>query len=211
MRKLLYKYRPTIYALFLIGLLFLCLPLAQMITQGYDKKLIVRTIDVVAPTPPPPENPDEQMEMQEEMVELQEMVEAVPLEALEIDLNPNVSGSLAVAVKPKNFKVQMDLMAEIKTFDLAELDNLPRLLNRPLYNFPRNLSRRGIKKSVIEVTVIIHENGRLTIENFTKLNYPELKPAAEKWIRQALFSVPKKDGVTVKGKFLLPLELKDDT
>ncbi|MBL4603576.1 MAG: hypothetical protein JKY84_12580, partial [Emcibacteraceae bacterium] len=60
MRKLLYKYRPTIYALFLIGLLFLCLPLAQMITQGYDKKLIVRTIDVVAPTPPPPENPDEQ-------------------------------------------------------------------------------------------------------------------------------------------------------
>lgn len=206
-----HKHRAIIYALFFTLLLFLCLPLAQMITDRGDKKLIVRGIDLAPPAPPPPpKSPDEPEEEQEEVVELQDMSEAIPLEALEIDLNPNVSGALAVAVKSKKFKIRTNLAADMKTFDLAELDNRPRLLNRPLYNFPDSLARRSIKKVIVEARVIIHETGRLTLVKIVKMPHPEIKHAAQKWVRQALFSAPKKDGIPVKGTFILPLELEDE-
>ncbi|MBL4801617.1 MAG: energy transducer TonB [Emcibacter sp.] len=209
MRAIFYRKRAIIYALFFSVLLFLCLPLAQIISGSGDKKLIVRSIDIAPPAPPPPKRPDEPEDQQEEVVKLQDMTDVVPLEALDIDLNPNVTDALAVAVKTKKFKIRTSLAADFKTFDLGELDDLPRLINRPLYTYPASLSRRGIKNSVVEVMVIVHENGRLTIKKFTKLDYPELQSAAEKFIRQALFSAPKKDGKAVKGKFILPLELKD--
>lgn len=211
MKLVFHRNRAMIYALFFSVLLFLCLPLAQMIADRGDKKLIVRSIDIAAPPPPPPKSPDEPEQEQEEVIELEDMADMVPLDALDIDLNPNVSGALAVAVKSKKFKIRTDLAADLKTFDLSDLDDLPRLLNRPLYTYPASLERRGIKKSVVEIMVIVHETGRLTIEKFIKLDHPDLKPAAEKFIRQALFSAPKKDGVAVKGKFILPLELKDET
>jgi hypothetical protein len=212
MKRLFFRYRAYVYALVATALLFVCLPLAQIITDGHEKKLIVRTVDLSPPPPPPPpEVPDEQDEMLDETVELEDVVEMVPLEVLDIELNPNVAGALAVAVKAKQFKYKMDLVADMKTFDLAELDDLPRLLNRPLYKYPPALSRRGIKKSMVEIMVIVHENGKLTIEDFMKLDYPELQSTAEKFIRQARFSAPKKDGQAVKGKFILPLELKDET
>lgn len=210
MKAVFHKNRAMIYALFFTVLLFLCLPLAQMITDSTDKKLIVRGIDIAAPAPPPPpKSPDEPEEEQEEEVELQEMADMVPLEALDIDLNPNVSGALAVAVKSKQFKIRTNLAADLKTFDLADLDDLPRLVNRPVYNFPTSLSRRGIKKVLAGVKVRINESGRLTLLKVTRLDHPELRSVVEKWIRQALFTPPKKDGIAVRSSFVFEIEIQD--
>lgn len=211
MKNLLRRCRPSVYALIFTGLLFLCLPLAQMMTDNGDKKLIVRSIDIASPPPPPPpESPDTPEDQEDQKVELQDMSEIIPLDMLNIDLNPNIAGALAVAVKAKNFNVKMNLAADFKTFDLAALDNLPRMMNHPRGEYPAKLAARGIKKSMVEILVIIHETGRLTIEKFIKCDHPELKPAARKWIKQVLFSPPKKDGKAVKGKFILPLELDND-
>lgn len=98
-----------------------------------------------------------------------------------------------------------DIVEDMLTFGLDELDERPRLLTRITAKLPRELQRQGIKQSRIILHVIIHESGRVELMSTEKIDYPILNNTVPEVIRQARFTSPIRYGKQVKAEFLWPI------
>ena len=95
-----------------------------------------------------------------------------------------------------------------KVFGLDELDQPPRLLNRPRATFPEGLIRRGIAKGRVVLIVKIDKEGRAELEEIIESSDPELAQAAAAVVKQARFSSPLHKGKSVETRFRWPLVLQ---
>ena len=93
----------------------------------------------------------------------------------------------------------MDALRDIEQiFTFADLDEKPRIINRPRFAYPRDLARRGIQQGKVIVRIEIDEKGRARFLKIVSATDPGLIPPAREIIRTARFIPSKVDGVPQK-------------
>ena len=170
--------------LFIPILLFLILPFTQQSTGSNPKSLLLK-VDVTLPPPPPPPPPPLpplELEEEEEKIELEEEHELLTLNQLELALNPGLGGvSIYSNLNPN---VGPDAIAEMKIFDLSEVDRQPRALVKIPPKYPIKLIRNRIKGRV-DLWVVIDNLGRVTdykVKSSTHLSFTkEVTRVIKKW------------------------------
>ncbi|MBG88918.1 MAG: hypothetical protein CMO80_18730 [Verrucomicrobiales bacterium] len=199
--------------------LFLIIPLTQALNHGDLDPVTYRQMAHAAPPPPPqmPPPPEEEKAYEEEVKpeppKLEHQLNEVPIQQLSLSLSPGMGVALQMGV-PSMPKVQkVDTVGEIeKIFNFDELAQPPTVINKGMIwvEFPRELSRRGVRKAEVVMQILIDKRGRVRVEKFLSQSYdhPKLRESARKTAAQIRFTITKVDGraVEVRGRFPLTLQ-----
>lgn len=210
-----YARNSLLAALLVYGLLWLLSSPNQL--QQPSDTLTVRQVTTATIKPPtsPPETMTTKTQAQSvslSAVATQESV-SIKLSSLDVELPATLMPELDEA-EPQTLVGQYqtvsrdDVVADMLTFRLDELDEKPTLLSRISAKLPQQLQRRGIRQARIILHVIIHENGRVEMRAIEKNAYPILNSMIAELVRQARFSSPIRNGKSVKAEFLWPIIIK---
>ncbi|GAA61233.1 hypothetical protein P20652_3110 [Pseudoalteromonas sp. BSi20652] len=209
------KTRNIRHPLFAFGLSLIVLTgallllwIGQLAEHVVQDKVIVREVAMVTLPPPPPPS-IQQQQANEPIQSLTVQGAGASIQAVEVKINSNLN-----IVKPDtpNIKVSTPQLQSISVnwdaFSLNQLDGLPTLLTPVEAVLPKSLTRQGIDVFTVKLDVFIDENGKVSLIEVVQNPYPELKPAIDKIIKQSRFSAPKKEGETVRARFIWPIEFK---
>jgi outer membrane biosynthesis protein TonB len=168
----------------------------------------VRSIELSAPPPPPPPpKPQTQQQSTARAVELELAGggASVELGTPEIDVQLQVAEpEVPELTSAPEWSSQLSVNWE--AFGLAELDQLPQVVNSPRTVFPNALVRRGVTQATVELDVMIDEQGRVSLRGVRSNPYPELRPLIDKVVQKTRFTSPTKQGQPVRAVFTWPVE-----
>ncbi|MBQ4798388.1 energy transducer TonB [Pseudoalteromonas sp. MMG006] len=194
-------------SLIVLSAALLLLWLGQMAEHHMQDKVVVREIAMVALPPPPPSV--SQQQSSEPMQSLKVQGAGASIQAVNVKIKSNLS-----IVKPDTPSVKVNapqwqsMSVNWDAFSLNQLDGLPNLLTPVKAVLPKSLTRQGVDVFTVKLDVFIDESGRVSLIEVVQNPYPELKPAIDKIIKQSRFSAPKKEGETVRARFIWPIEFK---
>ena len=194
------------------GLLFLLIPLTQLLDEVEPPDLEVREVSLAPPPPePPPPPPDEVTppEREQPRPEMPQEPPPIQIEKLDVALNPGVGDAVAMGIPSPHLNVANDMTGDIqKLFTFEDLAEAPRLINQPRFRFPPEVARRGIDEGKVIVEIDILPNGRARLRRIISSTHPGLEDAAREIVRSARFTKPEIDGraQTVRGRFPLILQ-----
>lgn len=195
------------------GLLFLLIPLTQMLDDVAAPDLELREVSFA---PPPPEPPPPPPEVEEPPPEAEPVPPDMPqspppieVQTLDVALNPGSGDAVAMGIEMPDFETSTSMTAEIEQlFTFEDLPEAPRLINQPRFRFPRELARRGIREGQVIVEIDILPNGQARLRRIISSTHPELEDAAREIVGSARFTKPEVNGrpQTVRGRFPLILQ-----
>ncbi len=123
------------------------------------------------------------------------------LSQLELALNPGAGGvGIYAGLNPK---VSTDAIAEMKIFDLSEVDREPRPLVRIPPQYPPKLLLNRVKGRV-DVSIVIDEEGRVTDYKVRRTTHADFTRAVTRVIKRWKFSPAIKDGRKVAVRKIQP-------
>lgn len=93
------------------------------------------------------------------------------------------------------------------SFELSELDSIPKLLKGAKIKYPQKLFKRGIEGEV-RLNVEIDEHGRVDVLGVASSTDALFSKAALDAAPEFLYETPKKNGKAVRAKFILPIPFK---
>ena len=198
--------------------LFLVIPLTQNLNDTEKERVEYRTM-LMAPPPPPAFIPpaeevsDMDVDLQPVVSKMERPVEEIPIRQLELSLAPGMGVALSMGIPNIPSIDKIDVLADIeKVFNFDELVQVPTLLNGQMIraDFPRELSRRGLKEARINLEILIDKTGKVTVNRILSISFdhPRLREAARKAASQARFSITRVNGrpVNVRGSFPMTLQ-----
>ncbi len=201
---------PVAGAAVLAVLIFLALPLTQLLSNLQKSDKLVRVADVNIPPPeaPPPEPPPpEEEEVEEEKPELEEEMKPLDISQLEAALNPGFGDALNMGQAFIGFGMTPDTIAQMDIFELKDLDNNPRRIfaARPIY--PYQFKREGIE-GWVRMIIIIDERGNVIDAKTQRASHKEfIKPAVDALL-QWRFEPGTRNGKPVKVRRIQPIAFK---
>lgn len=198
-------------ALVLAGLLFLVIPISHMPVDKPLLDLRVRKIRTVNPMPPKAPPPRERRVEAEAPLppQMPRAVAELTLPQLAIQLAPGTGDALAMGLDTAGFAPAFDGVAEIeKVFDFTELAQVPELLFIPEIQWPRDLTRRGIKSGKVVLLILIDKKGKPRVESIHSSTHPSLEGVARRLAERARFSVSEMNGEAIRVRGEWPLILQ---
>lgn len=207
-------------AMLFAALLFLLLPVTQVLDRPAPPDQTVRTMDRVELRSPPEIEPREvepPPEIEPREVELPPdtpvdrpaaSVPAFPAE-LRVSLQPGSGDLLASAAPSPYLTGLLGGVGEIRdVFDFSDLDQPPQLLFIPSFEYPPELIRRRIDSGTVVLRIRIDTTGRAELEEVVSSTHEQLVPAAKRIVERARFSVTEIQGrpVEVRGEWPLTLQ-----
>jgi len=201
-------------ALGMAGLLFMLIPLTQLLDEVAAPDLTVREVSLSPPPPePPPLPPDEvtppPAEPEPVPTKLPQPLPQIEIQTLNVALNPGRGDAVAMGIDTSDFKTAAQVTAEIQQlFTFEDLAEAPRLINQPRFRFPSQLARRSIREGKVIVEIDILPNGQARLRRIISTTHPELEEPAREIVRSARFTKPEVNGQaqTVRGRFPLILQ-----
>jgi protein TonB len=188
-------------------LLFMILPVLQVITKPPTKDLTIRSVDVaeIAPPPPPPmEEPDEPEPDEEPPPPPAVDAQPLDLSQLELALNPGDGG-----FGGGDFAINLDGVAgggeEVDAiFSLSDLDQKPRVVYQPAPIYPPELARKNMQGTAY-VLFIVDKTGRTRDLKVQKSTHPAFDNPALKAVKQWKFEPGKRKGKPVQFRMRVPI------
>lgn len=168
--------------------------------------LTVRDITVIVPPPPPPSPPVVRQPLQITALPIQAKGKGPPLQMVEMQQDIEVTMPEAPDIHTEQMQWQ-PLTVNWDALGLNELDMMPTLLTPLRARFPRNLIRRGITSALVELEILIDKQGKVTLIAIAENPHPELENEIKRLMREARFSTPVQNGIPVRARFILPLEI----
>ncbi len=198
---------PLTAGLLIGGVIFLMLPISQMLSLGLRDSERSADISIIEPpdlfeTPPPPEE-----EIQEEEIEELERDQEPPtLEQLELAMNPDVSG-----LSGGDFTVPTyDLSQEIgeMIYEMRDLTTHPQAIAQPAPIYPPELKRAGIEGEVY-VEFLIRQDGSAERPRILESTNPAFEEPVIRAVRRWRFRPGERAGqpVTVRVRQRIPFSL----
>jgi len=210
-----WKWTPLIAISGALGtavLLFLLIPLTQLLDEVEKPDLKVREVSFSPPPPdlpPPPPEEAQPPEPEQTPPEMPKEPPPIQIDALDVGLNPGTGDAVAMGIPTPDLDMANDMTGDIqKLFTFEDLAEAPRLINQPRFRFPSQLARRGIDEGKVIVEIDILPNGRAELRRIISSTHPELVDAAREIVRSARFTKPEVNGraQTVRGRFPLILQ-----
>jgi protein TonB len=195
-----------IYGLFIASLLFLLLPLTQLIDSATSDKGDRQVKGYVEP-PPPMDMEMEAPEVEEEEVEIEEMEEPPPppdLSALELMTNVDITQGFGVGSKAFDFSSQVGKELDEMIFTLKDVSKppVPTYRREPVY--PPELKRLKIEGQVF-IDCVVDKNGNVRNPKVHKSDNDGFNKNAIDAVRKWKFTPGEKDGKKVLVKVRIPI------
>lgn len=188
-------------------LIFLLFPFTQFIGGQPRDLQQVRSLNAAPPPPPPPPDeppPPEPPPEEPPPPDLSEPPPPLDLTQLEMALNPGMGGEFAAAFSVAGFDVA-DAAAEIGLFEIADLDQTPRLLQGQPPRHPQELLRERTEGEV-RLRVILDERGLVRVESVISSDHPAFVTPAIEAAERFRYTPPTKDGEPARTRFVLPIQ-----
>ncbi len=188
---------------------FLVLPLTQMMSKPRKPDLTLNEVDsVMEPPPPPPkekEPPPPEKDEQEPEPELEQQAKKPALQDMNLNVDVGTGGVLqdGMASIENAKKAAEDLAA----FDMSELDKHPVLLASVSPRYPRELRQSKVEGRVL-VTFIVNEEGEVIRPRVESATRPEFKEPALEAIRKWRFKPGRKNGEPVSTHVRVPIRFR---
>lgn len=197
-------------ALGVAAVLFLLIPLTQILDEVKKPDLLVREVAIAPPPPDVPPPPEEAMPPKPETPPPEMPQEPPPIQVntLDVALNPGAGDAIAIGVETPQLQTE-DMTSSIQQlFTFEDLPEAPRLINQPRFRYPPELARRGVEQGKVVVEIDILPNGRARLRRIVSSTHPALEPAAREVVERARFTKPVIDGRarTVRGRFPIILQ-----
>lgn len=194
------------------ALLFLAIPLTQILNNPVPPKTEIESIEMAPPPPPPPPEeppPPPEPEEQEPPPELNTPPPPISLEQLEMALTPGTGGSLAGDFALPTFDVNSDELGGLEIFDIGDLEDKPQPRRQNPPRYPSEARRKGIQGFAL-AEFIIDENGDVSAVEIKQSSNPIFDKPTIDAIRGWKFTPGQKDGRPVKTRtrVKLPYTLK---
>ena len=143
----------------------------------------------------------QQHDQQEQQAKVEQEQQLLSLNQLELALNPGSGGvGIYAGLNPK---VATDAIAEMKIFDLSEVDREPRALVRINPKYPLQLARNRISGRV-DLSIVIDDTGRITDHSVKRSTHQDLTREVLRVIGKWKFSPAIKDGRPVTVRKIQP-------
>lgn len=189
------------------GLLFLAVPFTQMLAGFEMPARAVPHRDIVVPPPesPPPDPPPPEEDVVEP-VRPEMAADTPPLDLAQLDvaLNPGTGGALAGGFSLADFGVTPDTLAEMRIFEVQELDTIPRPVRQSAPDYPYRLLREGITGTVVLI-IVIDETGSVVEATVQSSPHRDFERSAVDAALRWKFTPPLRNGKPVRARYLLPL------
>lgn len=195
----------VLFGLGTTALLFAAVPLANYLSYTSDDGIWFAAAVNVQPPPPPPPNdppppPEEKKEVEEP--ELKHQPPPLTLAAIDALLNPG-TGSATADMGMGQTLGAIDALAEIRIFELSELDKHPMPIQRVSPIFPYEAKQANLR-GWVNVLFIVDENGTVRDARIEASSHREFENSALDAIRLWKFTAGMKDGRAVRSRMLLP-------
>lgn len=194
-------------ALFMAAVVFLAIPLTQLIDAQSSDRIEVRETMTLPPPQAfiPPVAPEQDPPKPEQAKpKFQAQLSNLSFNQLDLSLNPELPNSLKIGVGSRDFSAEVDTVAAIQAvFTFADLNTKPRIMNAPSVVYPRELIQRGVREGRVLALIEINPKGLARVLKILAASEPRLVAAAKEVIRKARFSPPKVGGEvrTVRGEW----------
>lgn len=204
---------PLLAALVMTAFLFFVLPLTQMLSASGRTRLTLTRIDVSLPPPPPPPQkppPPPEEKKEEQKPELREQPRPLTLSQIEMALNPGIGGALQgdFSLDFARMDALPDTVAEMRIFELAEVDRNPEAIRTVPPQYPPRLQAERVAGTVI-VEFIVDDTGVVRQPKLRRgAPQPEFNRAAIAALEQYRFSPALKDGQPVRVRMYQEFEFK---
>ena len=192
----------SILSLMILSLALSVLWLGHWLPTSLPNKIEIREVTLTLPPPPP---------MQQQVVETQISLQvpgagvAIPRIDVKQEIEPIKPDIPTVDIQQTEWQ---SLEVDWNAFDLKQLDGLPNLLTPLQVTFPKSLRRKGIKRVLVKLDVVIDEKGQVTLVNIIENPHPELMAEIQRLVRSSRFTAPKKDNESVRARFIWPINIK---
>jgi periplasmic protein TonB len=199
---------PLFGALGLSLLVFLVLPLTQMVSSGLNKTLTLSKVDVAElappvddsePPPPPPENKPEEPPPPE-------LSDAPQPLNLNVDLDMAVGAGGALAAGFGGYG-QPDASEGLDALDIADLEKRPELIASVAPKYPAELRKARVEGRVT-ILFLLDENGQVQDPRIETSSRPEFEKPALEAVRRWRFKPGMKDGQAVRTFMRLPMRFR---
>ena len=200
---------PVFGALLLSLVVFLILPLTQMVSSKVQKKLLITKVGTAqleappeAPEPPPPPPPPEEKE-EPPPPQLSDAPQPLNL-AIDLDIAVGTGGALAGLAQ---FGGMESAETKLDTFDVADLEKRPEVVVSVPPQYPADLRKARIEGAVT-VVFVLDESGRVQdarVENSTR---PEFEQPALDALRRWKFKPGMREGEAVRTYMRLPFRFR---
>lgn len=193
-------------ALLCTATLFFVLPFFQLlgdIVRDLDR---MARVDVSLPPPPPPPQeppPPPEPDEPEERPELQDTPPPLTLAQLELALNPGTGGA-GIDFGFDGFSSSLDVLGDMKIFDLRDLDRHPRPIFQSEPNYPYELRQAGVS-GWVRVQFIVDSQGNVRQPRVDSSSHREFEQPAVDAVRNWRFEPGYKDGEAVNTRVLAPV------
>ncbi|MGF1452332.1 MAG: energy transducer TonB [Opitutales bacterium] len=172
-------------------------PELQAISEPISTSLKPPPLDTVPEqpekTPPPPPPP------------------SLLMEPVRIDLSPatvTLDVTPAEVLNPADFRAAdfVDAQAEAQAIlDLSGTGARAMLVNEPHFQYPREMSRRGIDEGTVEVVIEIGYDDRADVVEVLQASHPALRGVAQEIVRRGLFRIDGEERRPVRVRWSLRL------
>lgn len=191
--------RTASFSLITTIALFLIVPLANFLNFQQNDGLKLREIDnALPPPPPPPQEPPPPPEEQQEQKEPELSDPPPPLTLAQLDTTLN-AGMGNVGSGFAAFDANFDALAEIKIFELSDLDKIPLAISQVQPVHPYDLKRNRVTGSAT-IEFIVDETGGVRDPRAISFTHREFGDSAVDAVRNWKFQPGEKDGKKVRTR-----------
>lgn len=182
----------------------------RLAQQPVRPELTIRTLESVdpvslpAPPPPPPAEKEPPPPPPKEALPRLELA----LDPVAPPIKARIDQDFDLRLPSADFARRVQSPRAQMTFFSHELDNRPKLINRPAMFFPKSLSDRGVTEGKVTLEVLITSSGNVRVRRTLDSTHAELVEVARSFATESRFSVPNKDGRNVNVLFRWPLLLR---
>ena len=200
--------RPILGALGLSLLVFLVLPLTQMVSSGLRKTYSLSKIEVTELAPPvdesePPPPPPETKPEEPPPPELSDTPQQMNLN-VDLDVAVGTGGALASGFGGYD---KSDASGQLDALDIADLEKRPELVASVAPKYPLEMRKAKVEGSVTLV-FLLDENGRVQDPRVETSSRPEFEGPALEAVRRWRFKPGMKDGEAVLTYMRLPMRFR---
>lgn len=207
-KRFLHPFMVVVAAALLTLLFFLVLPIMQVIGNPPDEEMIVQQIggvDEPPPPPPPEEEPEEEPEPDEEEPVLEEQeAEPLSLEQIAMALAPSIGeGALAGDFATKLTTEAAEGESLDSVFDMADLDQKPRVIYQPGPTWTRQLREKA--PGTVYILFMVNQRGNVQNPIVQKTTHPIFAKPALAAVKQWKFEPGKRNGKPVRFRMRVPI------
>ena len=199
--------RATLFSLAILAFALVLLWAGNWLKNASPTTVTVRTVALSTPPPPPPPPPSVQQPMVDTPITLHvqgagPVLQMLDVQQQKIDIQrPDAPALHTAQPQWKNLEVNWD------TFSLDDLDDVPTLLTPLRTHLPKSITRLGINEVIVQLHIVVDENGKVELIKVVSNPYPELKPQIDQLVRSSRFTPPKKGNENVRVEFNWPIKI----